>query len=188
MDRSMDDSRIIELYFNRDEEAIAETARKYGAYCFAVAENILSDRSDSEECVNDTWLKAWNSIPPERPKVLRAFLCRITRNLALDRYAVLRAKKRGGGETELAIEELSECADGSADLFGEYARRELARSIRGFVSSLPERERAVFVARYFYMESAAQIAKRFGLSENTVAPMLSRTRKKLRDHLEKERY
>ena len=182
----MDDSIIIDLYFARDESAIAETDRKYGAYCFAAANNILNDREDAEECVNDTWLHAWNAIPPKRPQVLKLFLVKITRNVSLDRYKASRAKRRGGGETQLAIEELSECVAGTRDVFGEVMEREVSRLIREFVHGLPERERAVFIRRYFFLESVKTVAQRYGMSEAAAAMQLSRTRKKLKDLLEKE--
>lgn len=182
----MDDGRIIELYFARDERAITESDAKYGAYCFTAANNILSSREDSEECVNDTWLRAWNAIPPKRPQVLKLFFVRITRNLSLDRLGSLRAKKRGGGEAALAIEELGECAAGTADVFGEVMEREVSRLIRRFVHSLPETDRAVFVRRYFFVESVKVIAQRYGMSEGSVMTRLSRTRKKLKELLNKE--
>lgn len=180
----MDDVKIIELYFSRDERAIAETEGKYGPYCFAVANNILSDRGEAEESVNDTWLRAWNSMPPQRPKVLKLFLARIARNISLDRYRARSAQKRGG-ETALAIEELGEVAS-SCDVFGEVMEREAIRLIRGFVHALPETERNLFVRRYFFLESAGSIAQRYGLSEGAVNARLGRTRKKLKVLLEKE--
>lgn len=182
----MDDGRIIELYFSRDESAIAETDRKYGAYCFTVAYNILADRGDSEECVNDTWLRTWESIPPKRPQVLKLFLLKITRNISLDRCKARMAKKRGGGETELAIEELSECVSGNADVFGEVMEKRISKLVREFVHGLPELDRAIFVRRYFFVESVKAVAERYGLSEGAVMTRLSRIRKKLRDLLDKE--
>lgn len=182
----MDDGKIIELYFAREESAITETERKYGAYCFTAANNILGSREDSEECVNDTWLHAWNAIPPKRPQVLKLFLVRITRNLSLDRYKARQTQKRGGGETALAIEELGECVSGSSDVFGEVMEREASRIIRGFVHSLPETDRAIFIRRYFFLESIKAVAQWFGMSEGSVMTRLSRMRKKLKDLLEKE--
>lgn len=182
----MDDSRIIDLYFERDESAITETDLKYGAYCFTVSNNILGSREDAEECVNDTWLRAWNAMPPKRPQTLKMFLLKITRNLSLDRYRVRTAKRRGGCETEIAIEELSECAEGTPDLFGELMEKEVSRILREFVHVLPERERAVFIRRYFFAESVKSVAQRYGMSEGSVAMQLSRMRKKLKDLLNKE--
>ena len=182
----MDDNKIIELYFERDESAITETDRKYGAYCFTAANNILNDRSDAEECVNDTWFHAWNAMPPKRPQVLKMFLLKITRNISLDRYKASHTKRRGSGETELSINELSECVAGTKDIFGEVMEREVSRLIREFVHGLPERERSVFIRRYFFLESVRTVAQRYGMSEGSVMTQLSRTRKKLKDLLEKE--
>lgn len=182
----MDDSKIIDLYFSRDETAIEETSRKYGAYCYTVANNILSSHEDAEECVNDAWMRAWNSIPPQRPQVLKLFLLRITRNISLDRLKAVKAKKRGGGETELAIEELSECIPGEGDVIDELIGDELSWLIRKFVHSLPDLERAIFVRRYFFLDSVQAVADRYGMSEGSVMTRLSRTRKKLKALIEKE--
>ncbi len=184
----MEDSQIVELYWQRSADAIPETAGKYGAYCFTIADNILHSAEDSEECVNDTWLHAWNAMPPQRPKVLRAFLARITRNLAFDRFRARSAEKRGGGEIDLVLDELGECLGGDGDVETACEAEELRRSIGRFVRSLPEREGNVLVRRYFFAEPAADIAKRYGLSENNVMVILSRTRKKLKAHLLKEGY
>ena len=184
----MEDSQIVELFWRKDPEAISEAAKKYGAYCFAAAENILHAPEDSEECVNDTWLHAWNAIPPQRPGVLRLFLARIVRNLALDRFHARNAQKRGGGEIALVLDELGECLGGGPDAEAAYEAKELRESIRRFVEALPEREGNVLVRRYFFAEPVAEIAGRYGLSENHVMVILSRTRKKLRAHLLKEGY
>lgn len=183
----MEDAQIIELYWQRNADAIAETAEKYGAYCFQIAENILHDTGDCEECVNDTWMRAWNSIPPQRPKILRLFLAKITRRLAFDRLNVRNAQKRGGGELPLILDELEECL-GGADAQAQVEAKELGECIRRFVRSLPEREGNVLARRYFFAEPVADIAKRYGLSENNVTVILSRTRKKLRAYLIKEGY
>ncbi len=184
----MEDSQIIELYWQRNGDAISETADKYGAYCFAIAENILHNTEDSEECVNDTWLHAWNAIPPQRPKALRLFLAKITRNLSFDRFHAQTAEKRGGGEINLVLDELGECLGGGADAETAYEAKELRRSIQRFVRALPEREGNVLVRRYFFAEPVAEIAKRYGLTENNVMVILSRTRRKLKAHLLKEGY
>lgn len=184
----MEDHQIIELYWQRNADAVAETANKYGAYCFAVAENILHSPEDSEECVNDTWLHTWNAIPPQRPRMLRMFLAKITRNLSFDRFHARNAKKRGGGEIALVLDELAECLGGGADTEAAYEAKELRECIRCFVRSLPEREGNVLVRRYFFAESVADIAKRYGLTENNVTVILSRARKKLKVHLLKEGY
>ena len=184
----MEDSQIVELYWQRNANAISETADKYGAYCFAIADNILHNTEDSEECVNDTWLSAWNAIPPQKPNVLRLFLAKITRNLAFNRFNARNAEKRGGGEIPFVLNELEECLGGGADVASIYEGKELRQSIRRFVRSLPEREGNVRVRRYFFVDSVADIAKRYGLTENNVMVILSRTRKKLKTNLLKEGY
>lgn len=184
----MEDSRIIELYWQKKSSAVTESAEKYGAYCFTIAENILHSAEDSEECVNDTWLRAWNAMPPQRPRVLRMFLAKITRNLAFDRFNARKAEKRGGGEAALVLDELSECLAGGVDTESAYEGRELGRCIQRFVLALPERDGNVFVRRYFFTEPVVVIAERYGLTANNVMVILSRTRKKLRLELMKEGY
>ncbi len=184
----MEDGQIIELYWQKDVDAISETANKYGAYCFTIAENILHNTEDSEECVNDTWLHAWNAIPPQRPTVLRMFLARITRNLSFDRFNAKNAKKRGGGEITFVLDELAECLSSGANVEAAYESKELGQCIRRFVRALPERDGNVFVRRYFFTDPVADIAKRYCLTENNVMTILSRTRKKLKSHLLKEGY
>ena len=183
----MEDDQIIELFWQKNADAISETANKYGSYCFTIAENILHNTEDSEECVNDTWLRTWNAIPPQRPGVFRIFLAKITRNLAFNRFHARNAEKRGGGEIALVLDELGECL-GGADTEAAYEAKELRQCIRHFVRSLPEREGNVMARRYFFAEPVADIAKRYGLSENNVMVILSRTRKKLKAHLLKEGY
>lgn len=182
----MEDSHIVELYWQKNADAIKETDRKYGAYCFAIADNILHSSEDSEECVNDTWLNAWNAIPPQKPAKLQMFLAKITRNLSFNRFNARSAEKRGGGEILLVLDELAECLAGESDVESEYEARELGQYIRRFVQKLPEREGNVFVRRYFFTETVAEIAKRYGLSQNNVMVILSRTRKKLKAQLIKE--
>lgn len=183
----MRDERIVELFWQRDEGAISASAEVYGAYCRSVAQNILNDSEDAEECVNDTWLRAWNAIPPQRPKRLRMFLAKITRNLALDRCKAREAGKRGGGETLLALEELGECV-GQPRVENTVFARELEAAVNRFVRGLPRRECNVFLRRYFFAEPVAEIGKKYGLSPNHVMVILSRTRKKLKAYLEKEGY
>ena len=184
----MDDSQIVELYWQKNADAISESAKKYGSYCFAIAEHILRNAEDSEECVNDTWLRAWNAIPPQRPGLLRPFLAKITRNLAFNRFNARNARKRGGGEIALVLDELEECLGGGADAESAYEAKELRQCVRRFVRSLPEREGNVLTRRYFFAEPVADIAKRYGLSENNVMVILSRTRRKLKAFLLKEGY
>lgn len=184
----MDDRQIVELYWQRNEDAITETNNKYGAYCFAIADNILNNKEDSEECVNDTWLKAWNAIPPQKPHNLKLFLAKITRNLSFNRVESQNAKKRGNGELALVLDELTECLASHSDVESTYIAKELGESVRIFVRKLPEREGNVFVRRYFFAEPVAVIAKRYKMTENHVMVMLSRTRKKLKKYLAKEGY
>ena len=184
----MEDCRIIELYWQKNADAISETSSKYGAYCFTIADRILHSTEDSEECVNDTWLHAWNAMPPQRPNVLRMFLARITRNLSVNRFNARSAEKRGGGEMILVLDELADCLAGETNVEAEYEARELEECIRRFVRGLPERDGNVFVRRYFFTEPVASIAGRYGLTENNVAVILSRTRMKLRAKLAKEGY
>ncbi len=178
----MDDSAILRLYLARDEAALDETARKYGAYCAAIARNILGSPEDTEECVNDTWLRAWNAIPPQRPSPLAGFLGAITRNLAFDRWQRERAGKRGGGQTALALEELAECVSGQ-DAGGDLSLQELQAALRAFLDGLPSDRREIFLRRYWCVEPVGEIARRFGRTENQISTLLYRIRKKLRLYL-----
>ena len=182
----MEDNQILDLYFQRNADAIKETNSKYGSYCYTIANNILHNKEDSEECVNDTWFHAWNAIPPQRPTKFRLFLAKITRNLSFNRFQAQSAKKRGGGEIHLVLDELAECIAHETDIENEYMAKELGESIRLFVRTLPERDGNIFVRRYFFTEPISIIANRYQMSENNVMVILSRTRKKLKAHLEKE--
>ena len=182
----MDDQQIIELYWNRSDEAIAQTQKKYGRLCYKVAFNILGSHQDSEECVNDTYLKAWNAIPPRRPQKLSAFLCRITRNQALKRYESNTAEKRGGSEVPLALEELAGCIPDPGSATALTEQRELIRQLNGFLAELPIETRGIFLQRYWGLESVRDIALAMGISESKVKVTLHRTRKKLKRHLEQE--
>ncbi|MBE5793521.1 MAG: sigma-70 family RNA polymerase sigma factor [Clostridiales bacterium] len=184
----MKDSEIIGLYWNKDLKAIPASMEQYGAYCFTIANGILDDAQDSEECVNDTWLRAWNAIPPTRPTVLKVFLAKITRHLSFDRYKARKSLKRGGGETMLVLEELAECIADESDVEGQVNARELGEVINQFVERLPEREQKLFIRRYFFSEAIKTIADRYEMNENAVNVMLSRVRKRLRIHLSKEGY
>ena len=179
----MEDSRIIDLYFARSEDAIAQTDAKYGAYCRAIAMNILKSREDSDECVSDTWLHAWNAMPPQRPSILSSFLGRITRNLSFDRCRRQNAEKRGGGSLPLALDELSECVPSSVRVEQTLEARELAEAIDRFLRTLPERECSIFLRRYWYVDTVQEIAARYALRENTAKSILFRTREKLRRYL-----
>lgn len=178
----MEDQDILQLYQDRDEAALTETAQKYGAYCGAIARNILGNREDAEECLNDTWLRAWNAIPPRCPNPLSGFLGAVTRNLAFDRWQRLHAQKRGGGQTALALEELGECVSGR-DADSDWERRELEEALRAFVKTLAPDRREMFLRRYWRVEPVSEIARRFGRTENQVSTILYRIRKKLKAYL-----
>ena len=182
----MEDEKIIDLYFERNESAISETAEKYGNYLYKIAFNILSDNEDSEERVNDTYMSAWNTIPPEKPNVFSAFLSKITRYISLNRYRAGKAEKRGGGEIDTAFEEIEECVPDKSNIYDEIETKELAEIISDYLKKLPETERKIFVCRYYYLDSLSDISKQFGFSKSKVASMLHRTRKKILSHLEKE--
>lgn len=182
----MTDGEIIELYFKRDERAIAATQEQFGKYCEKIARNILGDDEDARECVNDVYLKVWESIPPERPDILAAYLAAITRNLALSRYRKKTAGKRGGGEVALVLEELSEFVSDKNSVEKDFEQQELAASINRFLEALSETSRRYFVLRFVCCESVRDIARRFGKSENSVSVSLNRTKKQLKKHLDKE--
>ena len=182
----MEDADIIALYFARDEAAIDETSRKYGSYCRTIADNILQNPEDAEECFNDALMRTWNAIPPQKPARLRLFLAKITRNLAFDRYAQNHTAKRGGGTICAVLDELAECVADTANVENALQSRELRKALSDFTAALPQRERQIFVARYFCADSIAQIARKHGIRENHVSVLLGRIRKKLRNHLEKE--
>ncbi|MCM1099962.1 MAG: sigma-70 family RNA polymerase sigma factor [Clostridium sp.] len=182
----MRDTDILDLYWKRDEQAIAETQKSYGNYCYSIAWHILRSGEDSEECVNDTWLKAWNAIPPTRPQRFAIFLGTITRNLSFDRWKRKNTLKRGSGEMEIALDELAECVPALGNTEDIVEEAELRRSLNVFLSTLKERERNVFLRRYWYAEEYSEIAKRYGLKLNTVKTILFRVRGRLRTFLEEE--
>ena len=169
----MEDSAIIDLYWAREERALSETDTKYGGYCRSIAHNILKNREDSEECVSDTWLHAWNAMPPQRPSILLSF----------DRCRRQNAEKRGGGSLPLALDELSECVPSSVRVEQTLEARELAEAIDRFLRTLPERECSIFLRRYWYVDTVQEIAARYALRENTAKSILFRTREKLRRYL-----
>ena len=159
----MDDRKIIELFFARDEKALSEVQAKYGGYCSAVSKNILGSDEDAEEVLNDTLLSAWNSIPPEDPKSLKVYLGTLARNFSLDRYRKMTSAKRGGCEVALCLEEAEEFLSDTKSISEEYEKREFVKFLNDFLHSLPERECDIFVRRYFYCDSTANIARRFAL-------------------------
>lgn len=179
----MKDADIVALYFARDEEAIRESQRAYGPYCTAVAMNILDSKPDAEECVNDTWLKAWQSIPPARPYDLKAFLGRITRNLSLDRFRTLKRHKRNR-DLEVAMEELSEAIPLPDDTKDSLLKQLLSE----FLAQTDSLNRRLFVGRYWHGYTVGKLARHYGLTENAVSHRLARTRAALKEFLEKEGY
>ena len=184
----MDDKSIVDLYFSRDQEAIAQTDKKYGHYCYRIAYNILTNREDAEESVSDTYVAAWRAIPPRRPSVLSTFLGKITRHIAIDRWRERNASKRGGGEVPLALEELQDCVAGMQNVEMDYERKEIIKAYVKFLDALPVTERRVFLCRYWYVDSVEAIADKFGFSQSKVKTMLHRTRAKLRKQLAEEGY
>ncbi|MCL2082126.1 MAG: sigma-70 family RNA polymerase sigma factor [Oscillospiraceae bacterium] len=182
----MTDEEIIDLFWSRNQTAITQTARQYGNYCYAIANGILNNREDSEECLNDTWHRAWEAIPPQRPNKLSLFLGKITRHLAFDKYKMNRAKKRGGSEFTLVLNELDECIPSPNTVEQTIEAEELELTINQFLHSLPERKCSIFLLRYWHNKPLSEIASRFGMKENNVKASLFRTRQKLKAHLEKE--
>ena len=182
----MDDKQIVALYFDRNEQAIAETETKYGKYCYAIAIGVLSMHEDAEESVNDTWIDAWNSMPPHRPSILSTFLGKITRRIAIDKWRHRTAEKRGGGEIPLVLDELEECIAHDSDVEKTLEKQRLEEVINRFVHKLPEKDQKVFLCRYFYMDSIESICRQFGFSESKVKSILHRTREKLRRVLREE--
>ena len=180
----MDDEKIIELFWIRSEQAIKETKESYGGYCTKICSNILPNRQDAEECVNDAYMKLWETIPPQRPMSLKAYLSKVIRNLALDRYEKNHAKKRGSGKTAVVFEEIEEFLPANTDdITDSLALRE---AIDQFLGSLGKEERVIFVQRYWYFCQVKDIAKMHGLGLSSVKMTLKRTRDKLREHLQKE--
>lgn len=184
--RNLNDNEIVALFLCRDEKAIEETQKKYGRYCFTIAHNILHNKEDAEESVNDTYWNVWNSIPPHQPQIFSTFLGKITRHLALKKWRDKTADKRGGGEMALTLDELQECIPARYSVEDEVQTHELTALLNTFVRNLPDTERRVFICRYWYFDSITQISKSFGLSQSKVKTTLYRTRQKLLKILEKE--
>jgi RNA polymerase sigma-70 factor (ECF subfamily) len=181
----MTDTQIVDLYLSRSESAIGETAKQYGAYCASIAMNILHNKEDADECVNDAYLKLWNTIPPERPRTFSTYIGRITRNLSLNRYKSKTAGKRGGGDTALLSSELQDCIPDSRQVEDVADNNELSKAIDDFLSTLKENNMVYFIRRYWHMDSPREIAEKFGVSEGKVLMSLVRTRKKMKEYLEK---
>lgn len=184
----MTDSEIIELYNLRDERAISETQTAYGKYCEKIAQNILGDEQEARECVNDTLLKAWENIPPERPQILAAYLATITRNDAILRYRREAAQKRGKGSLQLVLDDFSEMIPSGSNVERTAEYRVMIAEINRYLRTLPETNRNVFVLRFFCFESVRDIALRLGLREKVVSATLYRTKKQIRKHLIEEGY
>ena len=183
----MTDEEIIGLFWRRDESGIRQAERKYGSYCSSLVRRILPEE-DAEECMNDLWLRVWDSIPPQRPRELKLYLARIARNLAVNVLRDRRAEKRGSGETEALLNELAECLPGGDTPEESYQAKELEAAVNRFLRRLPRREGDAFIRRYFFAETPQEIGERYGMRENTVNVMLCRTRKKLRAYLKQEGY
>lgn len=182
----MEDKQIIALYWDRSENAISETDEKYGRYCHYIAQNILQNEEDAAECVNDTYLRAWNAIPPKRPNNLRTFLGKITRNLALNRWEQRNAEKRGAGVLSQVLDELYECVPASDSTEQIIEKILLKDLLDGFLTTLKPDAREIFVRRYWYFSSVQEIADEYGMTESKVTVTLCRTRQKLAHLLEKE--
>lgn len=182
----MEDSQIVDLYWERNEQAIRAAASKYGGYCYSIAYNILRSREDADESVNDVYLGAWNAMPPHRPNCLRTFLGKITRRVSLKKWRDEHRDKRGGDEVSLALEELSECIPSNASVEESVIAGELSARINRFVGTLAPTERQVFLCRYWYLDSIDKISADLCFGKSKVKSMLRRTRARLRADLEKE--
>ena len=182
----MEDHQILDLFWARDEQAITETHIKYGPWCSSIAYRILENTEDTEECISDTCYTAWTHIPPQRPGMLRAWLGRITRNLALTQYRKTHAHKRGSGEVALALEELEYCVSGGETPEGVLDRHQLTAAINRFLAGLGQQQRCVFMRRYWYLDPTREIAQRYGMTESQVTSLLYRLRQQLKDALLEE--
>lgn len=180
----MDDEKIIEQYFMRSDQAIPSTKQKYGNYCHAIAYNILLSHEDADECLNDMYLRAWNSIPPEHPSSLQAFLARIVKNLALNRYRSRKTVKRGSSQIETALSELAECVDMNTDIESEYERKLFTEYIERFLQKYYRINKVIFIQRYWYMMNTSEIAEENNLTKSRVKVTLFRMRKELKKYLQ----
>ena len=180
----MEDKKIVDLYWARSETAISETQTKYGKLLYGISFSLLSSREDAEECVNDTYIAAWNSMPDERPEYLCAFLCKIDRRISINKYNSLHRKKRGGAD--MIIEELTECIPSGDDVQGSYENKRLTEAINRFLEGLDTEKRVVFVKRYFYSSSLDEISRQMNISQAKVKSMLFRMREQLYKILERE--
>ena len=184
----MEDGKILDLFWERDQQALLETQQKYGAYLTKVAMNVLGDPEDSRESVNDAYLAAWDAIPPHRPQNFCAFLSKLTRRIAIDLLRRNKSQKRGGGEYDLALSELDQCLSGGNTTEQIADGKALAQTIAAFLKTRSEAARTAFVCRYFYMDSVKETARACGITESNTKVLLHRTRQALREYLEKEGY
>ena len=182
----MDDNRIVDLYWKRSEQAITETSMKYGKYCYAIAYNILYNNEDSEESVNDTYLAAWNSMPPHRPGVLSTYLGKITRRISIDRFRYRNREKRRQSEYEISLSELGDCVSGGNTTEEAVNGKLLADAIGIWLRLQPEENRNLFLCRYYFLDSLQEVAKHCGITESKCKTVLFRMRKSLKEYLEKE--
>ena len=182
----MEDEKIVALFWQRSEQAIQAAQTKYERYCYTIAYHILDSDGDAQESVNDTWLSAWNGMPPHRPSILSTFLGKLTRRISLNRWRDATCQKRGGSQMPLALDELAQCIPDGKTVESQVDAREVTRCINTFLQGLPDTERNVFVSRYWFLASVKEIAQRFGFSESKTKSMLFRTRNQLRDALQKE--
>ena len=182
----MTDEAIVELYWSRDEQAVSETERKYGKYLLKLAGNVLSDPQDREECVSDAYLAAWDSIPPQRPQALGAYLSKLVRRISIDRLRRITAQKRGGTEYALSFSELAGCVVGGVSPEDSLQAKQLAQILNAFLKELPQQERNLFVGRYFFMDSLKETARYCGMTESKAKSMLFRIRCRLRERLLEE--
>lgn len=182
----MQDEKIVELYWQRDESAIRETQEKYENYLYKIAYNILSDKEDSNESVNDTYLAAWNSMPPHKPNVLSTYLGKLTRRISIDIFRKRNRIKRQGSEYSLSLTELEDCISGNNSPEKDYEAKVLGEAINSFLRTLSVDARNVFIGRYYFLDSVKDVAKYCGISESKAKTLLFRTRNSLREYLEKE--
>jgi RNA polymerase sigma-70 factor (ECF subfamily) len=182
----LDDDKIIALYFERNESALKQTAEKYGRYCYKIAHQVVNNEEDAKECVNDMYLDVWNSIPPHKPKKLAVFLATITRRIALDCFRRMTAEKRGGGEASLSLHELEDCIPFGKSNDEELENQRIAEIISAFLRRLPEIRANIFIRRYWYFDSVADIAKRYDFGESKTKMILKKTRDELLQYLKKE--
>lgn len=183
---NLSDNDIISMFCERNETALSAVSLKYGSYCGTVVRNILKDPQDAEECLNDTWLKAWESIPPENPRNLGGFLVKIAKNISLNRYAKSHTQRRGGGELPLVLDELSECVADKNNVEKVYEQKLLTDAVNEFLRTLSPEKRDIFVLRYWYCLPVAEIARKVGSGRSSVSVTLSRTRRSLAAYLTKK--